>query len=39
MSERTGLKGKELAKVKFCLVPRSGYGKAYYLEDGKLLFD
>ena len=36
ISKRTGIKGKALERVKIALIPRSSYGKAEYLEDGKL---
>ena len=29
------MKGKELEKFKFAIVPRSGYGKPEYLSDGE----
>jgi len=39
LSSRLGLKGKELDKFKFAIVPRSGYGKAEYLRDEDILSD
>jgi ubiquitin carboxyl-terminal hydrolase 7 len=39
LSSRLGLKGKPLDKFKFAIVPRSGYGKAEYLTDGKFLIN
>jgi ubiquitin carboxyl-terminal hydrolase 7 len=38
LSERLKVKGKTFEKIKFAVVPRSGYGKPEYLSHGKLLF-
>jgi len=34
LSERLSVKGKTFEKIKFAVVPRSGYGKPEYLSDG-----
>lgn len=36
LEKRTGLKGKNLEKIKFAVVKRGGYSKPHYLTDGKL---
>jgi len=35
LSSRLNVKGKAFEKIKFSVVPRSGYGKPEYLTDGK----
>jgi ubiquitin carboxyl-terminal hydrolase 7 len=35
LSDRLNVKGKTFEKIKFAVVPRSGYGKPEYLTDGK----
>ncbi|KAI9685955.1 MAG: hypothetical protein M1820_010704 [Bogoriella megaspora] len=37
ISKRTGLKGKQLEKIKFAVVPRSMYMKPTYVEDDEIL--
>lgn len=36
LEKRTGIKGKNLEKIKFAIVRRSSYTKPIYLSDGKL---
>ena len=36
LEKRTGIKGKNLEKVKFAVVPRTAYSRPIYLKDGKL---
>ena len=36
ISKRTGIKGKQLEKIKFALLPKGAYPKPEYIEDGKL---
>jgi ubiquitin carboxyl-terminal hydrolase 7 len=38
LSDRIKLKGKTFEKIKFAVVPRSGYGKPEYISDGKFHF-
>lgn len=38
IGKRTGIKGKNLEKIKFAIVSRALYSKPRYLEDGKSLF-
>jgi len=36
LSKRTGIKGKNLEKIKFAVVPRSTLAKLEYLKEGEL---
>lgn len=36
LSKRTGLKGKQLERIKFALISRSSYARPEYLKDGEL---
>jgi len=39
ISKRTGIKGKQLEKIKFAVVQRSAYAKPDYLDDEDTLSD